>query len=224
MELRSDSEEIKILSAIEEKLTPAYQLNVAKGGHDISHILRMLKIADTLTKDSKTMELFPVNPFLLKIAIWFHNIDRTSYFKFSSQGEKTSFIEKTLSDLELLKKETELIIDVVLKHSWRNDESDSSLLVLLRDTDMLDIGAVGVFRIAAHHDIPHYNLEDFKGKSPADADEKLESHIEDVKFCLEWEDMIRTPGGRKLGQKRFAFMKTFLQEVKRELKEIDIIP
>ena len=221
MKERTEKEEARILDAVRKQMMPAYQLGYARGGHDFTHPQRMEKTADIIMNPIDPR--YKADPLLVKISIQYHDIHRTTYFDRLKEEEKTGLIIDTLTKLGLLTNEIMLVIDAVTKHSRLNEDSDSPVLVYLKDTDHLDIGAIGILRIAAHHQIPPYNLEDFQGKSPAKADEKLESHVEDIKFCLEWEDMLRTEGAKKLGQRRFAFMRQFILEIDRELKELEII-
>jgi HD superfamily phosphodiesterase len=220
--IRSAEEEERILNSVRELMGPAYKLGVARGGHDVTHPQRMEKTADVIMNPVDPR--YPADPLLVKLSIWYHDIHRTSYFDHFKEGEKDGFIINILSGLGLLHNEIVLVINAVKKHSRLNEDSDSPVLVYLKDIDHLDMGAIGILRIAAHHQIPPYNLEDFLGKMPADQDEKLESHVEDIKFCLEWEKMLRTEGAKNLGKRRFAFMRQFLQEVERELRELGEIP
>lgn len=205
------------LKALKKLLASTYQLKHTRGGHDITHFERMEKIAEKIADPGE------VDIPLLKMAIWLHDIDRADSFELKTEAERINFMQKTLSDLKLEQRQIDTIIDAQLKHSKPKDSSDSMILVYLKDIDHLDMGAIGILRIAAHHRNPHYNIKDFQGKGAADADEKLESHVEDIKFCLEWENMLRTEGAKKLGKRRFAFMRQFLKELERELKELEFI-
>lgn len=219
---RTTQEEARILDAVRKQMTPAYQLGPARGGHDFTHPQRMEKIADIIM--SPIDPRYKADPLVVKSAIWYHDIHRTTYFYYLKEEEKTGLMIDTLSKLGLHNDEIVLVIDAVAKHSKLNENSDSPVLVYLKDIDKLDMGAIGILRIAAHHQIPPYNLKDFTNAPLAPSDGKLESHIEDIKFCLEWKDMLRTEGAKKLGKKRFAFMQRFLRETERELKELGIIP
>lgn len=219
---RTAQEEARILDAVRKQMMPAYQLQYTRGGHDFTHPQRLEKFAGIIMNPLDPR--YEADLLLVVLSGWYHDIHRTSYFDYLKEEEKTGLIIDTLSKLGLFDNEILLVVDAVAKHSQLNKDPDSPVLVYLKDIDHLDMGAIGILRIAAHHRIPPYNLEDFTSKPLAPSDEKLESHIEDIKFCLEWEDILRTEGAKKLGKLRFAFMRQFLQETERELKELGIIP
>src|SRR3989344_5298296 len=103
----------KILAEIEAQLTPAYQLKFCPDkGHAIDHIKRMLKIAETIYDPGK------INLFLLKVAIWLHNIDRTTAIPASTPEDRQKFIENFLKKLKFSQKEIALIVRAVIW--WQN--------------------------------------------------------------------------------------------------------
>ena len=214
---RSPEEEESILKEIERILFPAYQPEFTANGHDLYHIQRMLKIAEKIVKNKE------INIFLLKIAIWFHNIDRTTFFN-DQQRPKEEIVTDIIHVLGLSKKEIELIVDAVKKHNQLNYDSDSTLLIYLKDIDRLDMGAIGIFRLIAHFpNLPPYKDSDFQKHTRSTAEKDLKSMTHNLQRCLEWENMLRIPQAKIFGKPRFAFMRQFFKELKKELKEINII-
>lgn len=204
-----------ILREIARKLIPLYDANKTTGGHDKSHVIRMLNIADYVVNKDK------VDPVLLKVAIWLHNLDRAGF----DEKEIPKFIRETLYSVGgFSEKEISLVLDAVEKHSLLNDETDSPLLRDLKDVDRLDSGLMAVLRSAAYRwDAPLYLPGDFNGKPPVRGDEKfvVKSVVQDLNRVLEWEEMIRSPKAKKFGKKRFAHLRKFLKCLNEELKEIE---
>lgn len=210
-------DEKRILKRVEKKLTPLYLPERTGSGHDVSHVKRMLKIAERIVRPD-------VDLFLLKVAIWLHNLDRAI-----SEKEVAIFSENLLSSFEAFsREEIDLIIDAVEKHSLLNDDSDSPLLQDLKDCDRLDSGATIVMRLSAYRgevESPLYLPGDFKENLDLSGDEKtvIKSHAQDLRRVLGWEKMLRNPRAIEFGRKRFAFLKRFLEQLRRELQELDEI-
>lgn len=223
--IRTDEERTRILDFVKGQMTPVYRPGFTRGGHDISHFQRGEAIANIIM--NPVDPLFPADPLLVKIAVWCHEIHRTTYFNsqgFKKEEETTAWLIDVLSRAGLSKTEARAVMDAVAKHSRLNEDSDSPVLVYLKDIDHLDMGAIGILRIASHRwNLPPYQMSDFDGKPESTEEKDLGSLIHDLYRCLEWEDFLRTAGAKALGKKRFAFMRRFLEEVERELKELELI-
>ena len=204
---RTKKEEEEILGEIRRVMAPAYtSINSA---HDISHPQRMEKIANIVVDPND------VDPFLVKLAVWCHDMHRI--------GKTAKDIFGWLSDL--WPTELGIIMDAVANHSKPNEDSDNPVLVYLKDIDRLDMGAVGILRIASHRAaLPIYEASDFEAEPESTEEKDLQTMVHDLWRCLEWEGMLRTAGAKALGKKRFAFMRRFLAELERELKELGVIP
>lgn len=216
---RTQEKEDSILAALERTLDPFYRIEHCKGGHDAQHIKRMLNIAERIFIPGQ------VDLFLLKVAIWFHNLDRSRRFT----GHKEIYIRRILETLTFNAfdaEEIDLIVDAVEKHNRLNDPSDSILLQYLMDCDRLDMGAIGVLRIGAlrGQELPLWLPEDFQEESRSTAEKHLGSLVHDIQRCLEWEAMLRTPKAKVFGSVRFTFLKLFLEQIKQELMEIGFLP
>jgi len=212
--MRTPAEEERILGAIEERLVPLYRAELIGSGHDVSHIRRMLKIAERIV--SEDVELF-----LLKVAIWLHNLDRAKL----TEKEIPQFISKLLSDLNTFsQEEISLIIDAVEKHSLLNDHADSPLLCDLKDADRLDSGAKTIMSSTSYrHKLPFYLPGDFDEGLDLSGDEKkvIKSCVQDFRRVLEWEEMLRNPRAKEFGKKRFAHLRRYLADLEKELRELD---
>jgi HD superfamily phosphodiesterase len=216
---RTEREKNQILNEVDKLLSPAYQIGPCVAGHDIWHIQRMIAIAKKISDPKE------VDQFLLQIAIYFHNIDRTTYFNFKCSEERNKFIRNALLKIGLEEDEIKIIIEAVEKHNKLNEESDTPLLRDLKDIDRLDVGAIGILRIGAFRgrNLPIMVPGDFFKVKRSTKETNIESLMHDLQRCLEWEKMLRNPRAKKLGKRRFSFMRKFQEEVKRELKEIGLI-
>lgn len=208
-----------ILQEVEKILTPWYQIkeDACAAGHDIDHIKRMLAISELIFTDKE------VDIFLLKLAIWFHNLDRSKKFN----GDEGDFINELLSKHQVKQEDIDMVADAVKRHSHLNTPNDSILLQCLKDCDMLDVGATGILRIAGPRgsSLPLYLPEDFSSKTKDTSEKALRSMIQDIDRCLEWIDlgMIRNAKAREFAKKRFEFMRAFRKEIEEELRELKII-
>jgi len=216
---RTREEKEEILEQIKDLLGIAYQIPFCIPGHDIDHIIRVLAIAD------KISALDPDSHLLLKVAIWFHNLDRTTYFpRLTSQESRIDFILWHLIELGLTKEESDIVLDAVSKHNRLNEENDSPILVLLKDADRLDMGAIGILRITkVPPNLPFYTLADFLRKQRGTRESDLTSVLHGIERCLEWEAMLRSPKAIEMAKRIFPFMRAFTEEVKRQLKELGLL-
>lgn len=213
---RTPERENEVLGAIEQVLDPFYEIGNCKGGHDVHHVERMLKIAERIFVPEQ------IDLFLLKVAIWLHNLDRSRKFA----EHKDAFIRRVLGRLDFSPEEINLVVDAVEKHNRLNDPSDSMLLRYLMDCDRLDMGAIGIFRMAAlrGQELPIWRPEDFQEEDQSTAEKNLGSLVHDLQRCLEWPEMLRTPKAKGFGAVRFTFLQFFFDQVKAELMELGLLP
>lgn len=223
--IRTAEEEVKILAFVRKQMVPVYGREFTRGGHDITHIERGEATANLILDPPDPK--YPVSSLLVKVTGWCHDLHRTAYFdQFNfKEEEKTGWLVDMLKKGGLNQDEILTVVDAVAKHSRLNSPDDSPVLVYLKDVDHLDMGAIGILRIAAHRwNIPPYHSIDFEGKPASTAEKDLQSMVHDLYRCLEWEGFLRTSGAKALGKQRFAFMRTFLKELERELRELRVIP
>lgn len=214
--MRTAEEKSRILAFVRQKMTTVYE-TARDGAHGTTHPQRLEKIADIIADPDQ------VDLFLLKIAIWCHDIHRVDTLLLP---EKVGirFILNLLFHSGLTNHEVNTVIDAVIKHDELNEASDDPVLVYLKDIDRLDMGAIGILRTIAYcHRFTPYALSDFGDESEIDTDHP-KTIVQNLHRCLKWENMLRTPGAKILAKKRFAFMRQFLKELERELEELGVIP
>jgi len=122
-------------------LGPLYTPPQGSGGHDLPHVLRMVRMYPEIA------ELVPgVDETEYEITVWLHNIDRCPYYQ-ARMGIKdlTATLYELLEESGLGNEAQERIAQAVKEHNKRLDDAgDSPLLQALRLADKWDrIGVLG---------------------------------------------------------------------------------
>lgn len=208
-------------------------------GHDFEHIERMLAMRQTfwseIIRDEPHLVSDPFLPDRLDLAISFHDLNRSAML-----SGKTATADARRADFALTLMRQYGIGDATAHHvidtiqvSYKQDApSETDLLRLLRDFDKADMGAVGIYRMAAVADSRNYGVfartSDFDPHASAiEGDENLDSFCADIKYCLEWwtnpKFIIRTRAIRNRVKRRFDYMVSFLERIRSEYQEIGLI-
>lgn len=130
-----------------------------------------------------------------------------------------------LKKTKLSDSDKHLIIEAVLAHRKLNDRSDNKVTVALKDADRLaNVGALLCLRSAK--DFEHLPVIDYIHlfNHPSATYRHPESVGKDISYSLEWEKWLRLPKAKKLGAKRFAFLRSFLKDIEAQLKESRLEP
>lgn len=127
------------------RLEPLYHPQLmGTGGHDINHIRRMIEMG------SEFSEFLDFDSSEYKVAVWLHNIDRSSLV--TGEKDTKTVLNELLESSHFDDTARERIVSAVLEHSKKDDEpTDTTLLQALRLADKWDrIGAIGVVEIIAY--------------------------------------------------------------------------
>lgn len=227
---RTDESERAILKQISSFFSPFYSPGKPYAlGHDITHIQRMCRLAEKLWPTfqqiagvKEDIQSGRLTIFLLKVAIWAHNCDRSLALK--GDGEK--ILHDILSQ-NFLKDEAEAIVDSFLKHSGREQPGDSSLLRCLRYCDMIDrAGAVGIISISAFTisigGLPYVPDDFMSDGHEAKTAEDLKTAVKGLKWVIEWENLLPAQLRELPWVKNgFDFLRLFLKTCADEVKELD---
>lgn len=219
-----------------------YRRDFTNNGHDYEHIERMLAMRQmfwpAIIKDEP--QIGHETAFILDCAILFHDLNRVERLrgKGPEMEMRRMAFARTIMDLHNINNYIAEIAIETIQSTFKKDEpSEQALVRLLRDFDKADMGAVGIYRMAAVADSRKYGVfvrpEDFNLDAPAiKGDENLDSFCADIKFCHRWwlknetdgDDWeIRTPAIRERVAHRFEFMKTFLKQLESEMSEIGLV-
>jgi len=195
-------------------------LENAEGGHDWWHIYRVWKLSQTIAKsENANILVVELSALLHDIAdSKFHNGDETV-------GPKTAraFLEKENVDAATINHVVHIIENISFKGGTTQRTFHSPELDIVQDADRLDaIGAIGIARA--------FNYGGFKNRKLYDPDilPVLQRTREDYKnntaptlnhfyeklFLLK--DLMNTETGRRIAEKRHAFMENYVDTFYKE--------
>ena len=177
--------------------------------HDWLHVDRVRRLAVRIA------EAEGVDPWLAALAATVHDVGRAVPGPGSEHGQRSAELAAPLlAELGVSDAERQ---DVLHATRWHNSgRSDTRLLCVLRDADMLDgMGAIGLMRaMMSKNMLPPYDPEtlfDGEPRRPPD------SVADQVRFQMGWVDWMNTETGRQLARSRAKFMQAFADQLREEL-------
>jgi uncharacterized protein len=194
-------------------------LKGAEGGHDWFHIERVYNNAKLIAKAED------VDLFVVELGALLHDIaDAKFHDGDESIGPKkaASFLEGIMVPADIIEHIVNIVIHVSFKSGLESDATvkfNSLELQVIQDADRLDaIGAIGIARA--------FNYGGFKNRSLFDPEiaPKLNQDKETYKKSkaptinhfyeklLLLKDKMNTQTGKRIAEKRHAFMEQFLKE------------
>lgn len=182
-----------------------------KPGHGFFHTLMVAQYGPIIA-DEKRIGV------LAWIAGMCHNTDRI--FPQNCVEDRVRYYLESETDTIINTAEEGDIIEAVIHHSELNSPDDNPVTIVLKDADRL--GNAGVIcPIRAGQGL--YNKPLFNPK-PTDGaifgDEK--TALDSMKITLEWEEMLRSPKAKKLGQKYFEELRRLIRSIEARIKETGI--
>ena len=188
-------------------------------GHDIKHALRVAglakKIAGAEGYDAREAE----------IAGLLHDVGRTTqkdHFGHAQAGVPVA--KELLNTYTNFSDETkERILSAIKHHS--DLASESELAHILQDADKLDgIGAVGISRAyVTCHALPDYDPNSIIPDEVGEYGKPVSIH-QQIQFQAEWYNMLFTETAKEIGKSKYEFMKTYLDQIKKEIEESTLTP
>ncbi len=191
-------------------------LEKAESGHDFWHILRVLKLAEKISKKEGG------DLFIIRLGALLHDIADAKFY----QGDENigPQIAREFLKSQQVKESTILHIEQIIKHiSFKNtfdkQTFESLELKIIQDADRLDaIGAIGIARAfiyGGYKNNPIYIPgEKIEGKLTKEEYKKGNSstirHFYDK--LLKLKDLMNTKTGKEIAEKRHRFMLQFLEE------------
>ena len=194
-------------------------LKGAEGGHDWFHIERVFNNAKLIAKDED------VDLFVVELGALLHDIADSKFH----DGDESIGPKKAISFLKGIKVPTDIIehiVNIIVHVSFKSGlesgetvKFNSPELQVIQDADRLDaIGAIGIARA--------FNYGGFKNRSLFDPEiaPKLNQDKETYKKSkaptinhfyeklLLLKDKMNTATGKRIAEKRHAFMEQFLRE------------
>lgn len=190
------------------------QLKNDYSGHDIDHIIRVVKNAKDICK-----EIPKANTFIVEMAALLHDI--ADHKLLGDKGEK--LIKKYLDLLNIPNNEKNEIFNIATQVSFKGaNVEDSKLSIegqIVRDADRLDaIGAIGIARTFAfggakkrkmynekESPVFHNSFEEYKNNKGTTI-----NHFYEKLLLLK--DKMYTLPGKEMAKKRHQFMIAFLNQ------------
>jgi uncharacterized protein len=158
-----------------------------------------------------------VDPFLAELAALFHDVGRTQKGPETEHGARSATMAAPiLDDLDLTHEEREAVLHAIRWHNSSRD--DTPLLCVLRDADMLDgLGAMGIIRaFMSKSHLPPYDPD-----GPfEDNDDRWPPLFSSDQFLgqMAWYDRLNTDTARQMAEDRFALMRAFVAQARREAR------
>ena len=179
--------------------------------HDWLHVQRVRRLAVRIAQEEG------VDPWLASVAATIHDVGRVSPGPGSEHGQRSATMAAPLlAELGLGDAEQDAVLHAV---RWHNSgRSDTPLLCVLRDADMLDgMGAVGLMRaLMSKSMLPPYDSETLFDGEPR---RPPTSVADQVRFQMEWIGWMNTDAGRRLAKSRHEFMQLFADQIRAELQD-----
>jgi uncharacterized protein len=157
-----------------------------------------------------------VAPWKAECAALLHDVGRAVPGSEVEHGRRSAELAAPLlAELPLTEAERAQILHAIRWHNTSRD--DTRLLCVLRDADMLDaLGAIGLIRAyTSKAGLPPY--EDPGSLSTGRYDRPPRTIADQVAFQMDWINFLNTDTARELARERLAFMRAFVDQLRREL-------
>ena len=187
--------------------------------HGWEHVSRVYTLALAITEREGG------DRFIVGMAALLHDLGRTAPRTETMHHADLSVVlaTKLMKAHSVPQEQQEAILHAIIAHSFsRNIEPQTLEARIVRDADRLDgLGAIGILRWAITATVRHtpygYHPQDPFGEQHGLDDRRyMLDHFSSK--LLKLEETMLTETGRLLAQQRTAFMRTYLQEFKRELE------
>lgn len=192
----------------------------AEGGHDWFHIERVYNNATHIAKGE------PVDELVVALGALLHDIADSKFFNGDETvGPKmaTEFLISQNCDSAVIEHVVQIIKNISFKGGNKAQEFTSTELDVVQDADRLDaIGAIGIARTFNYGGFKNRKLYDPEIKPQLDMtiDEYKKSTAPTINHFYEklllLKDRMNTKTGKKIAEKRHAYMEGFLEQFYRE--------
>jgi len=216
--MRTKALQNAVLNKVKKKIKRYYANK--KGAHDLEHTIRVLTLAKRLAAAEKA------DPYVVELACWVHDMARADEDRAKGRmdhaviGAKKAvpFLMACGADADTAK----AAALCVKTHRFRGSEMPvTAEAKVLFDADKLDsIGAVGIgraFQFAGEVGAKLHNPEAEIGKTKAYSADDTAYREYMVKLRHVKKRML-TATGRRMAQRRHAFMRRFFEELTREAR------
>jgi uncharacterized protein len=161
-----------------------------------------------------------MDPVLAELAALFHDVGRTEPGPENEHGARSAAMAgPLLAGSPLAAGEIDQVLHAI---RWHNSgRSDTPLLCLLRDADMLDgLGAMGIARALMHKS--HLLLYDPGAPFEMGGDPWPATYCSDqIEGLMGWYNRLNTATAREMARDRVAFMEQFIAQARLEIGACD---
>lgn len=192
----------------------------AEGGHDWFHIERVYNNATHIAKGE------PVDELVVALGALLHDIADSKFFNGDetvAPKMATEFLISQNCDSAVIEHVVQIIKNISFKGGNKAQEFTSPELDVVQDADRLDaIGAIGIARTFNYGGFKNRKLYDPEVKPQLDmtVDEYKKSTAPTINHFYEklllLKDRMNTKTGKKIAEKRHAYMEGFLEQFYRE--------
>ncbi len=192
----------------------------AEGGHDWFHIERVYNNAMHIAKGE------PVDELVVALGALLHDIADSKFFNGDetvAPKMATEFLISQNCDSAVIEHVVQIIKNISFKGGNKAQEFTSPELDVVQDADRLDaIGAIGIARTFNYGGFKNRKLYDPEVKPQLDmtVDEYKKSTAPTINHFYEklllLKDRMNTKTGKKIAEKRHAYMEGFLEQFYRE--------
>ncbi|ANH59437.1 HD domain-containing protein [Dokdonia donghaensis] len=192
----------------------------AEGGHDWFHIERVYNNAMHIAKGE------PVDELVVALGALLHDIADSKFFNGDetvAPKMATKFLISQNCDSAVIEHVVQIIKNISFKGGNKAQEFTSPELDVVQDADRLDaIGAIGIARTFNYGGFKNRKLYDPEVKPQLDmtVDEYKKSTAPTINHFYEklllLKDRMNTKTGKKIAEKRHAYMEGFLEQFYRE--------
>ena len=188
----------------------------AEGGHDWFHIERVYNNATHIAKGE------PVDELVVALGALLHDIADSKFFNGDetvAPKMATEFLISQNCDSAVIEHVVQIIKNISFKGGNKAQEFTSPELDVVQDADRLDaIGAIGIARTFNYGGFKNRKLYDPEVKPQLDmtVDEYKKSTAPTINHFYEklllLKDRMNTKTGKKIAEKRHAYMEGFLEQ------------
>ncbi len=192
----------------------------AEGGHDWFHIERVYNNAMHIAKGE------PVDEVVVALGALLHDIADSKFFNGDetvAPKMATEFLISQNCDSAIIEHVVQIIKNISFKGGNKAQEFTSPELDVVQDADRLDaIGAIGIARTFNYGGFKNRKLYDPEIKPQLDmtVDEYKKSTAPTINHFYEklllLKDRMNTKTGKKIAEKRHAYMEGFLEQFYQE--------
>ena len=170
----------------------------AGGSHDIRHTLRVRRNALLIAAEEPDCDRE-----LVELAALLHDVDDHKFFRTENNANARAFLNRAGVPADRIERICGIIDGVSFSRGQRPADTEGKIV---QDADRLDaIGAVGIARTFA-----------FGGERQRPLEDSVQHFYDKL---LRLKDLMNTETGRRLAQRRHAFLERFLEEYREETGE-----